>query len=63
VAIVIVVFVVNMTFEENGLEKINKFPDDLNENEIILVVASTVMGLGFTILSIYLIVTWSEKWN
>ena len=63
VAIVIAVFVVNMAFEENGLEKINKFSDDLNENEIMLAVASTVMDLGFTILSIYLIVTWSEKWN
>ena len=63
VAIVIVVFVVNMVFEENGLEKVNKFSDDLNENEIMLAVASTGMGLGFTTLSIYLIATWSERWN
>jgi len=63
VAMVIVVFVVNMVFEENGLEMVNEFSDDLNDNEIMLTVASTAIGLGFTILSIYLIATWSEKWN
>ena len=63
VAMVIVVFVVNMVFEEDGLEKVSKFSDNLDGNEILLTVASTVMGLGFTILSIYLIATWSEKWN
>lgn len=63
VAIVIVVFVVNMVFEENSLEKVSKFSEDLDGNEILLTVASTVIGLGFTILSIYLIATWSEKWN
>ncbi len=63
VAIVIVVFAVSMVFEEDGLEKVSKFSDDLDGHEILLTVASTAIGLSFTILSIYLIATWSEKWN
>ena len=63
VAAIIIFFVVNLAFEENGLEKINNFSDDLSENEIMLTIGSMAMGMGFTIFSIYLIATWSEKWN
>ena len=63
VAILIVVFVVNMAFEENGLQKLTEFSDGINNNELMLTITSTSLSLGLTIFAIYLIATWSEKWN
>ncbi len=55
--------IIGMAFEENGIEKLENFSEDLEANELVLVIPSIVMGMGFTIFSIYLIATWSEKWN
>ena len=55
--------IIGMAFEENGIEKLENFSEDLEANELVLVIPSIVMGIGFTIFSIYLIATWSEKWN
>ena len=63
IAGIIVSFIIGMVFEENNIEKLENFSNDLGENELILIISNIVMGLGFTILSIYLIATWSEKWN
>jgi hypothetical protein len=52
-----------MVFEENSLDRLESFSEDLQGNDLILVVSNIVLGLGFTIFSIYLIATWSEKWN
>ena len=60
---IIVSFIFGMVFEENNIEKLENFSNDLGENEITLVILNIVMGLGFMIFSIYLIATWSEKWN
>ncbi len=56
-------FIFSMVFEENSLDRLESFSDDLQENDLILVVSNIILGLGFTIFSIYLIATWSEKWN
>ena len=56
-------FILSMVFEENSLERLESFSEDLQGNDLILVVSNIVLGLGFTIFSIYLIATWSEKWN
>ena len=51
-----------MVFEEDGLEKLAQFSEDL-EKDVFAMVSTTALGLGFTIFSIYLIATWSEQWN
>ena len=63
VGLIVVVFFISMAFEENGMQKVTEFSDSLNENELLLTITSTVIGLGLTIFSIYLIATWSERWN
>jgi hypothetical protein len=55
--------IIGMAFEESSIEKLENFSEDLESNELALVIPSIVMGMGFTIFSIYLIATWSEKWN
>ena len=55
--------IMGVAFEENGIEKLENFSEDLEANELALIIPSIVMGMGFTIFSIYLIATWSEKWN
>ncbi|MFB5617736.1 MAG: hypothetical protein ACE5Q4_03650 [Nitrosopumilus sp.] len=60
---VIAGFILSMVFEENSLDRLESFSEDLQGNDLILVVSNIVLGLGFTIFSIYLIATWSEKWN
>jgi hypothetical protein len=56
-------FILGLIFEENSIEKLENFSDDLGDNKLTLIISNSVLGLVFTILSIYLIVTWSEKWN
>ena len=63
VGLIVVVFFISMAFEEDGMQKVTEFSDNLNENELLLTITSTVIGLGLTIFSIYLIATWSERWN
>ena len=63
IAGIIIGLIFNMAFEENGIEKLENFSEDLENDDLTLVVPSMVVGLGFTIFSIYLIATWSEKWN
>ena len=63
VGVIITGLIMGMAFEENGIEKLENFSEDLESNELALVIPSIVMGMGFTIFSIYLIATWSEKWN
>jgi ABC-type spermidine/putrescine transport system permease subunit II len=60
---VIAGIILSMVFEENSLDRLESFSEDLQGNDLILVVSNIVLGLGFTIFSIYLIATWSEKWN
>ncbi len=60
---IIVGLIIGTAFEENGIEKLENFSEDLEANELVLVIPSIVMGMGFTIFSIYLIAIWSEKWN
>jgi Na+/glutamate symporter len=60
---IIVSLILSMAFEENGLEKLENFSEDLEDNELALIILNISMGLGFTIFSIYLIATWSERWN
>jgi di/tricarboxylate transporter len=60
---VIAGFILSMVFEESSLDRLESFSEDLQGNDLILVVSNIVLGLGFTIFSIYLIATWSEKWN
>ena len=45
------------------LEKLENFSEDLEKEYLTLVAPISTVGLGFTIFSIYLIATWSEKWN
>ena len=63
IGVIITSFILSMVFEENSLDRLESFSDDLQGNDLILVVSNIVLGLGFTIFSIYLIATWSEKWN
>lgn len=64
VGMILVIFVMSMVFEEeDGMERVMEFSDNLNENNLLLTITSTTVGLGLTIFSIYLIATWSEKWN
>ena len=60
---VIAGIILSMVFEESSLDRLESFSEDLQGNDLILVVSNIVLGLGFTIFSIYLIATWSEKWN
>ncbi len=60
---IIVGIILSMAFEENSLEKLENFSEDLENNDLTLIISNILMGLGFTIFSIYLIVTWSERWN
>ena len=55
--------ILSMAFEENSLEKLENFSEDLENNDLTLIISNILMGLGFTIFSIYLIATWSESWN
>ncbi len=55
--------ILSMAFEGNGLEKLENFSEDLENNDLALIISNILMGLGFTIFSIYLIATWSERWN
>ena len=56
-------FILNSIFEETSLDRLESLSDDLQENDLLLIISNIVLGLGFTIFSIYLIATWSEKWN
>lgn len=56
-------FILVMIFEESNVEKLENFSVDLGGHELTLIISNIVTGLGFTIFSIYLIATWSEKWN
>lgn len=56
-------FILGAVFEENNLDRLESFSKDLQGNDLILAVSNIALGLGFTVFSIYLIVTWSEKWN
>ncbi|MGD8708241.1 MAG: hypothetical protein PVI88_06120 [Nitrosopumilaceae archaeon] len=56
-------FILSAVFEDNSLDRLENFSNDLQGNDLILVVSNIILGLGFTIFSIYLIATWSEKWN
>ncbi len=60
---IIVGLILSMAFEGNSLEKFSNFSEDLENNELALIISNILMGLGFTIFSIYLIATWSERWN
>jgi NO-binding membrane sensor protein with MHYT domain len=53
----------SMAFDVNSLEKVENISEDLENNELALIILNILMGLGFTVFSIYLIATWSEKWN
>jgi hypothetical protein len=55
--------ILSMVFDLNSLEKVENFSEDLENNELALIILNILMGLGFTVFSIYLIATWSEKWN
>jgi hypothetical protein len=55
--------ILSMAFEVNGLEKVETFSEDLENNDLALIILNILMGLGFTVFSIYLIATWSERWN
>ncbi len=55
--------ILSMAFEGNGLENLENFSEDLENNDLALIISNILMGLGFTIFSIYLIATWSERWN
>ena len=63
IGVIIAGLIMGMAFEENGNEKLQNFSKDLEANELVLIIPSIVMEMGFTIFSIYLIATWSEKWN
>jgi len=58
---VIFVFTIFKIVSENDLEELESFSD--MPGELLLIIPSIIAGLGFTIFSIYLISTWSEKWN
>ena len=60
---IIVGFILSTVFEEDSLDRLESFSKDLKGNDLILVASNIVLGLGFTVFSIYLIATWSEKWN
>ena len=60
---IVIVLILGMAFEENSLEKLENFSEDLEDNELITIILGSLVGLGFTIFSIYLIATWSERWN
>lgn len=55
--------ILGAVLEENSVDKLETLSEDLGNNELTLILSNVVMGLGFTIFSIYLIATWSEKWN
>ncbi len=63
IGIIITGFILSVAFEENSFDKLENFSDDLDENELVLNILGISMGLGFIIFSIYLIATWSERWN
>jgi len=60
---IVIVLILGMAFEGDNLEKLENFSEDLENNDLALIVLNILMGLGFTIFSIYLIATWSERWN
>ena len=60
---IIVGYILSAVFEENSLNRMEGFSNDLQGNNLILMVSNIVLGLGFAVFSIYLIATWSEKWN
>ena len=60
---IIVGFILSTAFEEDSLDRLENFSNNLQGKDLILIVSNIVLGLGFTVFSIYLIVTWSEKWN
>ena len=60
---IVIVLILGMAFEENSLEKLENFSEDLDDDELITIILGSSVGLGFTIFSIYLIATWSERWN
>ncbi len=63
VAIIFLIVVFGMVLEEDGIEKLENISNNIENNELFLMVPSIIIELGFIILSIYLIVKWSEKWN
>jgi len=63
IGIIVTGLILGMAFEENSLEKLENFSDFGKNDELALNILGISMGLGFIIFSIYLIATWSEKWN
>ena len=63
IGIVVTGLILGMAFEENSIEKLENFSNYGKNNELALNIVGVSMGLGFIIFSIYLIVTWSERWN
>jgi len=60
---IIVGFIFSAVFEDYSLDRVEDFSESLQGNDSVLIISNVVLGLGFTIFSIYLIATWSEKWN
>jgi len=56
-------FILSTLFEDGSLDRLENFSDYLQGNDLVLIVSNIVLGLGFTIFSIYLISIWSEKWH
>jgi len=52
-----------MVLESDKIEKLESRSNDIKSKSLFLIIPSIIIELGFTILSIYLIATWSEKWN
>ncbi|MFZ9006224.1 MAG: hypothetical protein ACO293_05540, partial [Nitrosopumilaceae archaeon] len=63
IAGIVIGIMFSVVFEVNGIEKLEDFSEDLESDNLTFVVSSLGIELGFTIFSIYLIATWSEKWN
>ena len=63
IGIIVTGLILGMAFEENSIEKLENFSGFEANNELALNILGVLMGLGFIIFSIYLIATWSERWN
>jgi len=63
IGIIVTGLILGMAFEENSIKKLENFSGFEANNEPALNILGILMGLGFIIFSIYLIATWSERWN
>jgi len=60
---IFLITIFGIILEEYEIKNLERLSKDIENNSLLLIIPSITIESRFTILSIYLVVTLSEKWN